>query len=121
MAGSSKRTSHVGAVEVFSQVHQCQKCAENSRLEIVRQVQSARGHARQPFPVFGDEPHDFALAVLRGVAQRRFPPHLCATGFQGKREVQHAELLLGESRRRFVLASRDLAGSSHCPVVLNDS
>src|SRR6266851_1421925 len=118
--GASERAAHVRTVEVFTQVHQRQERAQDSRLQVVRQVQAARRYARQAFSVFRDELHDFTLALLRRVAQRRLPPHLRAAGFQRKREVQHAQPLLGECRWRVVLASRNLARRSHVPMGLKD-
>src|SRR6266581_3498839 len=118
--GASERAAHVRTVQVFTQVHQRQESAQNSRLQVVRQVQAARRYARQALPVFRDELHDFTLALLRGMAQRRLPPHLRAAGFQRKREVQHAQALLGECRWRVVLTSRNLARRSHVPMAPKD-
>jgi hypothetical protein len=109
-----KRTPHIRPVQVFPQVHQRQKRAQNARLQIVRQVQSAGSHARQPFAAFRDKPHDVALPFVRRVSQGRFPAHLRAARFNRQREVQHAHLLLlGKRRRRVVLASCYFARYSH--------
>ena len=113
MAGAPKRTSHVRPVEVFPEIHQRQKSAEDPRLQIVREVQPAGGHTSQPLPIFRDESHDIPLAVLGSVAERRLPPHFRAACFQRKREVQDAQPLLRNSLRRFVLATRNLARRSH--------
>ncbi len=120
MPGASERTTHVRTVEVFPQVHQRQESAQDSGLQVIRQVQAARCHAGQAFPVLRDELHDFPLALLGRVAQRGFPPHLRTAGLQRKCEVQHAQPLLGECRWRVVLASRNLARRSHGPIVLKD-
>src|SRR5262245_39973678 len=76
-------------------------------------MQAAGGHAGEAFAMLRDETHDFLLTLVRGVAKCSLAAHLSATGFERKREVKHAELLLGERGRRFVLASSDLAGCRH--------
>src|SRR5882762_5859892 len=73
---ASKRAPHVRTVKVFPQIHQRKESAQDSRLQVVRQVQPACRYARQAFPVLRDELHDFALPFLWRVAQRRLPPHL---------------------------------------------
>ena len=113
MPGSPERTSHIGAIQVFPQIHQRQKSAEDPGLQVIGQVQPAGCNPRQPFAMFGDETHDFALAILGRIAKGRLPAHLSAAGFYGQREVEYTELLFGECRRRVVLASRDLARCSH--------
>ena len=113
VAGTSERTAHVRTVEVFTQIHQRKESAQDSRLQVVRQVQAAGRYARQAFPVLRDEFHDFTLSFLRRVAQRRLPPHLRAAGLQRKREVQDAEPPLGECRWRIVLTSCNLTRRSH--------
>jgi hypothetical protein len=113
MTGAPKRTSHVRPVEVFSEIHQRQKSAEDPRFQIIREVQPAGCHARQPFPIFRDEAHDFALAILGSIAERRLPAHLRAAGLQREREVQDAKPLVRDGLRRFVLATRNLARRSH--------
>ncbi len=111
--GASERTPHVRAVEVFTQIHQRKEGAQYPRFQVVRQMQAAGGHAREAFSVLGDELHDFTLAFLWRVAQRRLTPHLRAAALQCEREVQHAEPLLDECRWRIVLASRSLARRFH--------
>jgi hypothetical protein len=66
--------------------------------------------------MLGDEFHDFALAFLRRISERGLPPHFRAAGLQRKGEVQDAQPLLAERRGRIVLASRNLAASSHEPI-----
>jgi len=113
IAGSSERTAHVRPVDVLSQIHQRQKRAQNARLQVIGQVQSAGGYTRQSLAVIRNELHDLFLPFVRRVPQRGFPAHLRAPRFERKRKVQHTELLLGECRWRFVLASRNLAGGTH--------
>jgi len=76
-----KRTTHIRPVQVFPQIHQRKKRTQNSRLQIIGQVQPARGHPRQPFAAFRDKSHDVALPVVRRITQRRFPPHLRTARF----------------------------------------
>ena len=95
MCRPPKRTSHIRPVQILAQVHQRQKCTEDSRFQIIRQSLPAGRHARQLFSVLGDEPHDFPLPFVRRVAQGRFPPHLRARRLKRQREVQKAQLLLG--------------------------
>ena len=57
--------------------------------------------------------HDLALPLVRRIAQRGFAAHRGAARFQRQREMQNADLVLGESRRRVVLASRSLATCAH--------
>jgi len=78
MPGPSKRTPHIRPIQVFPQVHQGQERAQNSGLQIIRQVQAAGSHAREPLPVVGDETHDFFLPLVRSISQRRLAPHLRA-------------------------------------------
>jgi hypothetical protein len=114
LPGPPKGTSHVGPVQVFPQVHQRQKCAQNSGLQIIGQVQTAGGHTRQSFAAFRDKTHDFFLPFVRSVSQRRLPPHLCAACLDRQRKVQNTNLLLlGQGWRRVVLTSRYFARHSH--------
>ena len=83
-------------------------------------MQSAGRHAGQALAVLGDEAHDFALALLGGIAQGGLPAHLPAVRFQGQGEMQNAQPLFGKCRGRVVLASRDLATSSHGPEAQHD-
>jgi hypothetical protein len=109
-----KRTPHIRPVQVFPQIHQRQKRAQNSRLQIIRQVQPAGRHPRQPFAAFRDKSHDVPLPVMRRITQRCLPPHLRAARLNRQREMQHADLLLlGQRRRRVVLASCYFARYSH--------
>lgn len=109
-----KRTSHVGSIQVLAEVHQRQERAQDSRFQIVGQVQPARCHSGQPLTVLGDEAHDLSLPLMRSVAQSRFAAHLCAASFDGEREMQNANLLLvREGWRRVVLASRYFARCGH--------
>src|SRR6266571_1429020 len=94
---ASERAAHVRTVQVFTQVHQRQESTQNSRLQVVRQVQAACRYARQAFSVFRDELHDFTLALLRGMAQRRLPSHLRAASFQRKREIDRKSTRLNSS------------------------
>jgi len=50
---------------------------------------------------------------VRCVSQGRFPAHLGATRFERQSEMQNAELLLRESLRTLVLATRNLARRGH--------
>jgi len=113
VAGAPERTPHIGAIEVFAEIHQRQKSAEDSSLQVVRQVQPASRYARQPLAMLGDEAHDLALAFLGGIAKGRFAPHFAAARLYGQSEMENAEPLFGESRGRVVLASRDLTRRSH--------
>jgi hypothetical protein len=114
LPGPPKRAPHIRPIQVFPQVHQRQKRAQNSRFQIIRQMQPAGSHSRQPFAAFRDKSHDVPLPVVRGITQRRLPPHLRATRFNRQREMQHADLLLlGQRRRRVVLASCYFARYSH--------
>src|SRR5260370_36955941 len=74
--GASERAAHVRTVEVFTQVHQRQESTQNSRLQVVRQVQAARRYARQAFPVFREELHNLTPVLLAGCATRRLPARL---------------------------------------------
>ena len=113
MPGAPERTPHVRTVKVLPQIHQRQKSTQNPCLQVIREVQAAGRHARQPLSVFRDELHDFALAILGCVTESRLPAHFRTAGFQRQGEVKDAEPLLGERRRRVVLASCDLARRCH--------
>jgi hypothetical protein len=77
-------------------------------------MQAASSHARQSLTALRDESHNFALPVVWSVPKRRLAPHLRATSFDRKREVQYANLLLlGEGRGRVVLTTRYFARYSH--------
>src|SRR5579859_1913642 len=78
VAGPSERTPHIRPVQIFPQVHQRKERAQDSGLQIIRQVQAAGGHARQPLAVFGDKTHDFLLPFVRSVSHRRLASHLPA-------------------------------------------
>jgi hypothetical protein len=64
-------------------------------------------------PAFGDEAHDFTLAIVRSIAKRGFAAHFRATRFQRQRVMKNAELLLFESMRRGALAACNVTGSGH--------
>lgn len=113
MRDATERTAHIRAVEVLAQVHQSKKCAQNSRLQIIRQVQAAGCHARQRFAIRGDKHHDLPLPFVRRVAQRRFSTHLRATRFQRQRKMQQAQTVLGDRGWSVVFATGDLAGGGH--------
>jgi hypothetical protein len=105
--------AHRRAVDVFAQVHQSQESAENTGFKVVGEGKAAGGDAGQSLAVFGDEAHDFALALMRRVAQRGFAAHGGAAGFERQSEMQNADAVLGEGRRRIVLATCGLATCSH--------
>ncbi len=113
LPGPPKRTPHICPVQILPQVHQRQKRAQNPRLQVIRQVQSAGRHPCQSLPALRNKPHDLALPFVRRIPQRRLPPHLRATSLNRERKVQHANLQLGQRRRRFVFASRHFAGCGH--------
>jgi hypothetical protein len=105
--------AHRGSVNIFAQVHQRQESAENTGFKVVGERKAAGGDARKRFSIFGDEAHDFALALMRRVAESGFAAHGGAAGFQRQSEMQNANAVLGECRGRVVLASCGLATSSH--------
>src|SRR5579884_2713142 len=113
MTRTSKGAAHVGAVEILTKIHQRQEGAEDAGLEVVRQVQAARGNAGQALSVLRQKVHDLALALVTGIAESGFAAHFGAARFEGKREMQNAEALLRESLGRIELATGDLAGSRH--------
>ena len=116
LAGDRQATvgrAHRGAIDVFAQVHECQESTENTGFKVVGEGKAAGGDAGERFAIFGDEAHDFALAFMRRVAERSFAAHGGTTGFQREREMQNADAVLGECRRRVVLASCGLAACSH--------
>src|SRR5450631_985134 len=113
LAGAAEGTSHVGAIQVFTQIHEREKRAEDARFQIVGKWQAAGGYARQALAMFSDEFHNFALAVVRSVSQRGLAAHAGALVFHGQGEMQHAQLILGEGRRHFGFASLDFASGSH--------
>jgi hypothetical protein len=76
-------------------------------------MQAAGGNTRQAFSVFGNEAHDFPLPIVRRIPESCFAAHFGATCFKRQREMQDAELLLRESRRTLVLATRNLARCGH--------
>jgi len=112
-AAPAHRTSHRRAVQILPQIHQRQKCAQNARLQIIRQRHSARRHARQPFAILRQKLHDLFQPFMRRVSHRRLAPHLRAVSFNRKRVVQHAQLLFGKRRGGRTLASGDLAVRGH--------
>ena len=116
LAGNGKAAvggAHRGAIHVFAQVHQRQESAENTGFKVVSERESAGRNASQRFAIFGDEAHDFTLALMRCVAQRSFATHCGAAGLQRQGEMQNANAVLGEGRWRIVLATCGLATSSH--------
>jgi len=118
--GAPEGSPHGRAVQVFAQVHQRQKRAQDSRFQVIREVQTARRHPGQPLPMLRDKPHDLTLPVLWRIAQRGLSSHLAAAGFQSQREMKHAEPLFFQCRWCVVFASRDLAGCSHELLALHD-
>ena len=112
-----KRTPHIRPIQIFPQVHQREESTQNPRLQIVRQVQSARRHPRQTLAAFRNEFHDFALPIVWGVPQCRLPSHLGAASLDGQREMQNADLLLHHGWWCVVLASRYFAGCSHLGAI----
>src|SRR5579885_1552746 len=62
MTRTSKGAAHVGAVEILTKIHQRQEGAEDAGLEVVRQVQAARGNAGQALSVLRQKVHDLAPA-----------------------------------------------------------
>ena len=87
--------AHRGAVDIFAQVHQRQKSAENSGFKVVGERKAASGDARKSFAIFGDKAHDFALTLMRRVAESGFAAHGGAAGFQRQSEMQNADAMLG--------------------------
>ena len=63
-----ERTAHVGAIEIFAQVHERKESAKNAGFQIIGKRQAAGSHAGQALAMFGDEFHDFALAFVRRIA-----------------------------------------------------
>src|SRR5260370_3151328 len=63
-AGASGRVAKRGPVEVFAQVHERQKGAQDASLHFIREVQTAGGHARQGFLLFRTIADDFELAGM---------------------------------------------------------
>jgi hypothetical protein len=94
LAGAPERTPHVGAIEILAQVHEREESAKDPGLQIIRKRQTAGGHAGQSFAMFGDKFHDFALALVRRIAQRRLSAHPRATIFHRQSKMQHAHLVL---------------------------
>lgn len=113
LAGAAEGTSHIGAVEIFAQIHEREKRTEDARFQVVGKRKATGGYARQALAMFGDVFHDFLLPVVRSVAQRGLAAHAGALVFYGQCEMQHALVILGESRRHFGFASLDFARSGH--------
>src|SRR5580704_2767785 len=97
LAGAPERTSHVGTIEIFAQVHEREESAEDSGFQIIGERQAAGGDAGQALAMFGDEFHDFALAFVRCIAQGRLAAHARATVFHRQSEMQYAHQLLTQS------------------------
>jgi hypothetical protein len=81
-AAAAGRSAHGRAIEVFAKIHQGKKSAEDAGFQVVGEGHAAGGDACQLFPAFGDEAHDFTLAIVRSIAKRGFAAHFRATGFQ---------------------------------------
>lgn len=116
LAGDGQATvggAHRSAIHIFAQVHQCQESAENTGFKVIGEGKSAGGDAGERLAIFGDEAHDFALALMRRVAESGFAAHGGTAGFERQSEMQNADAVLGEGRGRIVLASCGLATSSH--------
>lgn len=110
----AKRASHVRTIQVFPQVHQRQKSAQDSCLQVIGQMQAAGCHPGQPLSILCDEAHDFSLPLVGSIAERSLTAHLRATALNRKREVKNANLLLfRQGWRRVVLASRNFARCGH--------
>ena len=107
------RGAHRGAIHVFAEIHECQESTENTGFKVVGERKAAGGDAGERFAIFGDEAHDFALALMRRVPESGFAAHGGAAGFERQSEMQNANAVLGESRGRIVLATCGLATSSH--------
>jgi len=106
--------SHRRAVKILPQIHQRQERAQDPRLHVIRQRHSACRYSRQPLAVLGQKFHNLFQPLVRRVSHRRLASHLRATSLDGKRVVQHAEMLLGKRRRCRTLAASDLAARGHC-------
>lgn len=114
MPRPAKRTSHIRPVKVLSQVHQRQKSAQDSCLEVIGQMQTAGRYPGQPLSILCDEAHDFSLPLMGSIAESRLAAHFRATALNRKREVKNANLLLfRQGWRRVVLASRNFARCGH--------
>src|SRR5208337_3313309 len=70
-SAAASRRAHGRAIQVLAQIHEREKGAQHARLQVIRQVQAAGRHPGQAFPVFCDEPHDFALPFVRRVPEGR--------------------------------------------------
>jgi hypothetical protein len=112
-AAASRRRAHIGAIEIFPQIHQCKKGAEDAGFEVIGKRHAAGRDASQSLAIFSNEAHDFALALVRSVAQRGFATHFRAAGLQRKRVMEHAQLLLLEWSGSCELATCNLAGDRH--------
>lgn len=81
LSGAAVRPAKIGAVEIFAKIHEREESAEDAGLEIIRERQAAGGDTTEAFAVLGDELDDFALALVRSIAQGGFAAHLGAAIF----------------------------------------
>jgi hypothetical protein len=113
LAGASEGAPHIGAIEILAQIHEREKSAEDTRLEIVGKRQTTGGDAREALTMLGDELHDFALAFLRSIAERGLAAHARAAIFHRQSEMQHAQMMLAKSSGHFGFAPLDFASVGH--------
>ncbi len=113
LAGAPERTSHVGAIQIFPQVHERKKRAEDARFQVIGERESTGGYPGEALAMFGDELHDLALAIVRGVAERSLAAHARAAVFHRQREMQHTQLMLAQSRRHLDFAAFIFASVHH--------
>ena len=93
------------AVQIFAEIHQSEESVEDTGFHFVRQVQAARGSARQHFSMVGDEADDFDLASMRSFSVHSFTAHLGAIVFDFQREMKHAQVHLFKRRRHLSFAT----------------
>jgi hypothetical protein len=60
LACAPERTSHVGAVEIFAQIHERKESAKNPGFQIVGKRQATGSYAGEALAMFSDKFHDFS-------------------------------------------------------------
>ena len=96
---------HGGTIHILAAIHQCEKCAQNPRLDFVGHGETACSdmHERLTSPRYLT--HEFNMAFMAGISKRGFAAHFGAFLLDEECEVQNALALRSEPRRHYSLAA----------------
>ena len=91
------RNSHIGAVEIFAQIHEREESAEDAGFQSSVSGRPLVATRAEALAMFGDVLDDFSLPVVRSVAQRGLAAHARRTVFYRQCEMQHALVILARA------------------------